>query len=648
MSEREAAAAASAVAITAAAAVSAKKPAPVSYGEHPIDEVIEETVRPASGKASAAVSAKDETPTKREQTKAAKEFVKYTEKREYILEKRRAEAVELERAAEADSAKAVAAKSAKASEVDYSVPDEAEVYPKADKPVAEPKRRFVIHEEFEQKKKSSDEIEKAEKALERADAKAFVKYSKLRDDAIAAKQSGESVKLSTPYTVAKEELGDDALTAHGGERAMPELSGKDAAKYKSYDDKRDRLIRLEERMKQLARAEADIYEAPDEGGYDAEEAIRRDMEVLYPELGSDKLTPAAIRLKEHELKLIEGQNEREKRAVQYGEALRLAREEKRIEFAKARRERLDDGAGADRDLPPIPLLMLDKAKLTKVMRESKALDERYMSVKMSSAVSELEFKKDTARLDFTVLSKAERQAKREGENDFRRARHLKPLAIKSEKADNERYYSFATEDVLSKGYAKTKDTEAIVELRRQAVELLLRRDEINRRLIELYLGGSMSTDISAAADSKDKKAQKRAHRRLRGLKNAIGRRKVHRRYRDMLYDIMDEQVELSGSIARSKYALRRRGLKGRALREEKKALRKNKLNYQKNKAILNRTKGIAFRDAADRRAKRRDMIFAWLLLILLGGAAAVIWWKWSSVIAIAKSLFPFLGGVFPG
>ena len=249
---------------------------------------------------------------------------------------------------------------------------------------------------------------------------------------------------------------------------------------------------------------------------------------------------------------------------------------------------------------------------------------------------------------FSEKHKEDRVQLGEDRRDLRLARSLTASAIAYERKDNERYFSFITYDTSTKHVAKKADAEVILALRERLYELLERRDEINARLTELYLG---SEGARKNKTTKKDKAVRRAcesqYKKLLTTKRKILLEKVTKIYRDKLYALMDEQVELAGVIAKCKYILTKEKPKGKTLQDTVKLLNKSRKAFKKNKSEIARTLRIAIFDSRERRIKNQAMIASILALLAVAAVAGVIAFMPDKVMAFIDKYLPLLSGFIP-
>ena len=273
-------------------------------------------------------------------------------------------------------------------------------------------------------------------------------------------------------------------------------------------------------------------------------------------------------------------------------------------------------------------------------------DIAYMKAKMAYIVSSLETECRTTSKEFSKRTWEENLELRDNKRDLKIARKRAPRAVSLEKADNRRYYSFVMTDLSTVRFGGAMDMALLGELREKLINLLVKRDEINERLTELYLGSARNGN-AAERDKAERIARDKEHRTQSKLARKISITKVSNKYREKLYELMDEQVELAGAIARSRYILANERPSGRARKDALTTLEKSKKTFKKNKSTIRKIGKRALSEAKERRIKNGRFVLALMLILVIGAAAGVLIWKWQAVLNIVLSFFPFLGQLLP-
>ena len=639
--ERDAAVAAA----TSAASSSAEQPQPYVA---PADSE-EFTVKAA---ATDAVSA----PDAREERRAAKEFVEYNKQRDAIIRATRSDDGHIhvdgmvfspeskpvekeapkERAAEAEGKR-------------YIVREEYNPTPASAEPEASKVRAVDPAEEDETAPLPIDpEIARGEALIAREaelnDMLEFARYSEERDDEIALAEE-EEIKLDLPYVAPKDE--DDVTPAAAepdkipGEQSFIRAAvGEDAVRFSKYSRTRERELALQKENEERTLDYTPTYEAPEDT--DTPEALSRRLTLMYPDYNPTEYEGNAAAVAEREYRLVRRLDEREEKRLRRKEYERIIREDESSKRAKARLERRSKGRSVTS--AHLDSIIGNKSSLTKLLKSIYERDMRYIRIKTVAQIVELE----TAWVEnkySLVNTAADKRLTREFKRDIKEAKRNRPEAIKLERADNERYRSFAAEDVAAAGYTGGQDTEEISKLRRRLLELLIERDEINVKLIELYYAGSKKN--IAIKEAKVEKARKKELKRQKKLKYLLGRRGVGSTYYNRLIDLMDQQIDLAGDIAKHTCTLKSEKPTGRKRRETRKALRRAKLVYDRNKYEIKRTKKIAFREAFDRKIRNRDLILSLILLLGIAVGGFFLWQNWDAALEWVKQTLPALSGILP-
>ncbi len=290
----------------------------------------------------------------------------------------------------------------------------------------------------------------------------------------------------------------------------------------------------------------------------------------------------------------------------------------------------------------------NKKALTKKSKEESATDIALISARIGSVIKTLEFKLDMTEYVFTKPSGSEKRDSAKTVRELKKAKNRLKRAIKYEKADNKRYYSFVLTDLARAKLPKGADMGEIIELRSQLMSLLSLRDEINQRLVELYTGSPVGKKSrSDARLEENRRARRREFRRQAKLEKRMQRGRVEFTYRDMLHKLMDRQVLLSGNIAEFRYILKREKPKGDAKKELKRKLKDVESEYNRNKRDIRRIEKKAFTKASDRKNKSFAAALGWIGLVLLCTAVGVVIWQWDAIYAFVVANMPWLLSLLP-
>ncbi|MBR2929595.1 MAG: hypothetical protein IKC32_00040 [Clostridia bacterium] len=465
------------------------------------------------------------------------------------------------------------------------------------------------------------------------DALAFEQYSKERDAHLASK-----VLTGDGHIVIHEEY---ELNAAKKQTKVGETS--DMLAFERYSKERDELIA---RAKMESNDDLEIRREHEE--YDPDLLLERELYMLSPEItlakfeGEDEAKRA-----EREYNLIHQINDHEDRVRRARDMERLVRKEAMTERAIERLERRRiERPGSEQRLPA-DALVLNRGALKKEIKQLMKRDLKYMKTRLSAELSMLEVESEAYALEFTKRSFSERREIALTNKDLRSARRDMPRIIRLEKRDNKRYTSFATKDLLSRAPRGNIDVEALAELRIELVELLRRRDEINERLTALYIGSEKGKRFAAKKDKIDLKARNKEHRKQRSLYNKLKYARISKKHSEILTGLMDEQTELSATIAKCKFTLRKEKPTGRAKRECKELLARSKRTYRKNKGAIKRITRLAIAEAKVERQLADQALLSWAMLLLLLGAVCAAIWRLDDLVALAQQYIPFIDKLFP-
>ena len=326
--------------------------------------------------------------------------------------------------------------------------------------------------------------------------------------------------------------------------------------------------------------------------------------------------------------------------------LRFVREEDRREHE--RRKSVREPKEDVQPTPEVPIF--DKRALLKQKKIECERDVGLMDARLGIEITLLEAERD--RHEFTY-SEATSKDRREELATIRKIKELKSRlanAKRLENADNERYYLLVLTDFARQKLPKGASVEKLIRMREKLMELLARRDELNTRLTALYLGTDnpkAKIGVMAREDA-CRKARRKEYSRHKALDRRIRREKPSYDYKKKLYELMDEQIELSGKIAECEFVIKREKPKGERLREVKRALNEYKREYNKNKAELDRLSRTAFKKAKENREKKTGAIFGWIGFFILVAIVIVVVWQWENITTFINENIPTIDEMLPG
>lgn len=290
----------------------------------------------------------------------------------------------------------------------------------------------------------------------------------------------------------------------------------------------------------------------------------------------------------------------------------------------------------------------DERTLEKIIEQQKKNDLDYLKTRFDYSIRNIE--KDEKYASFTYGKQTARSRKKMKKARYE-LKHIKSnvkRAMKYERMDNDRYYNILRYNVNGIKIPKGTDPGEIQVLTDKLGRLLRRRDSINLRLTELYLGsnkGLFGKGVKGR-DTAELKGRKREFARQRALQREIVRNRVPYDGKKKLYELMNERIALAGSLASIEYILSKEKPKGKARRafriERRKilsAMKDNAFDLKKySRKILNKAK--------DRQMEKRSVVVGVIALVLIAGIAFGVWYFRDQIMAYVNSLIEqFSGGM---
>ena len=332
--------------------------------------------------------------------------------------------------------------------------------------------------------------------------------------------------------------------------------------------------------------------------------------------------------------------------------LRREMERDMVEFVKreesAKRNKRTTPTSPDTADTRVEPPVYDKRVIVKRKKLECECDVALIEARFTSEIAKIEAERD--KLEFTFGETDARDA-REDKKNQKRLKELRAKlnnAKKFEIADNERYYLMVLTDLARAKVPASCDMERVIGLREKLIDLLARRDELNARLIELYLGRERGKKGGFEARAEEKRrARRKEFKKRSSLAGRIKREKVAYDYKNKLHELLNSQVELAGEIAECKYILRREKPKGEAAREVKKRLAELERDYRKNEKEIDRVSKIAFKKAKEKKEKKRGEVFGWIGLLILLAVIGLVIWQWENIAAFVKENIPNINDLMP-
>lgn len=253
-----------------------------------------------------------------------------------------------------------------------------------------------------------------------------------------------------------------------------------------------------------------------------------------------------------------------------------------------------------------------------------------LRLRLELEVARLE--RDCAAVEYSFLHRLDdRREQRIHKKNMKRlkaARTKTHRAVRLEKKDNKRYYSFLHLDPGSKKMSQMADEETVELLRRRLGDLLMKRDEYNQRLIEAYSAqrgkGGKKHSYGRIYEA-ECRARKKAYKKQKALAKLIERANVDKDDERMLFSLMDERIELCGRRATAIYLLSKERVKGVARREAQDDKAEAERALKKNKKAIARIEKRSISGARDKSRRRRGMIIGWSALLIAAAAGFFIW-----------------------
>jgi len=258
----------------------------------------------------------------------------------------------------------------------------------------------------------------------------------------------------------------------------------------------------------------------------------------------------------------------------------------------------------------------------------------------------LELKTKNALYEFSYLRQLEdgaaRKARIKLSNELKSAERRMRPARSYEIKDNDRFYRLTLIDISRDRLPSGADRTTLMALQTELCELLERRDELNRRLIELYRGseGGKKEHAKGRVDA-DISGRRSEYRRLAKLNREVCSYRINLEDKKHIFILMDRRIVLSGEYERVRYILNREWPKGeyrKALVQEKKRIEQQ---MKENRRELDSLVKRVLTKAEKSRKSRIAMGFGWgiFILLVIGGALAYIF---------RDSIIAWLSGFLPG
>jgi len=260
-----------------------------------------------------------------------------------------------------------------------------------------------------------------------------------------------------------------------------------------------------------------------------------------------------------------------------------------------------------------------------------------------------EYKHD---LEEAALSFVKRANRSNEHNDVRAASGAKLLkrksreAAKYEKRDNERYYGMLLAVSGLKKLPRRANKQKVNALLAELYELLIRRDEVNRRLVALYSGAEGKRTVGVVKrDLVNLKARRKEYKKQEKLYQSIMDARIELRARDSFLTEIDKQVARAGEIAESKYALSHGKIPPKERKEIKRFLKTQTAEYKRARVELVHKAQKLIKKARKRHSANTAAMVGWIVLLMILAIAGVIVWQWDAIASLIAEYVPALGGL---
>lgn len=349
----------------------------------------------------------------------------------------------------------------------------------------------------------------------------------------------------------------------------------------------------------------------------------------------------------------EGSHLPEQKKLSRRERKRLEREELKL-AAKTEAER--------EELEKTVKKKLGKKALTKEQKEAlqdklsaiakqREYDEQLIEARYDFLIARNTTERDAKSMSFFVKKKGKKKTHVELLN-----KRIKTLtaergkAAKQQRLDNARYYEIVATDVSITAFKKRgANREELGALRRRIELLLAKRDEINKKLLNLYTGYS-AQDGKRGLDTKvakvKREAMKKVYKQQKRIYRLLESQKAPASLKEKVYELMNEKTAKTGTVAELTYRIKKGKLTGAAKREFVKERKKQLGNIKRIDADIKRYRRKKISKVIERNKTRKSQI-AWLiaLVIIIGGGYALYYFFGAQIVETVNGI---LGGLFGG
>lgn len=285
---------------------------------------------------------------------------------------------------------------------------------------------------------------------------------------------------------------------------------------------------------------------------------------------------------------------------------------------------------------------IDKKQIRKFIKQDRQIDMRFISEYYEHLIREKKLEIDSYKMKFNKKSGKKRNKKSERtlNVELETIRTESKKEIRREEIDNKRIYIPLLYDYRTAKVKRVADRGELASLRERLLTLIHERQDLNSKLINLYLGNEDgSSNIYEKRTAAELKGRKKAYKKQARLEKEIRGYHISLSYATKLRSLMDAYVMKYGLLANLKVAIKNKGTPKKARREYKREMRRVKRELKRIEASINRFKTKAVAEARDRRSARRGMFIGWFVFICLIAAGITCFALWDTISAFFSDLF---------
>ncbi len=295
---------------------------------------------------------------------------------------------------------------------------------------------------------------------------------------------------------------------------------------------------------------------------------------------------------------------------------------------------------------PATTVTFDKKEIAKIVAIHKKTSILSVDSRYEYEITKMEQELEKIVGTYALKNGKTKKRMRYLEANIKKLKAERKKAVKAIRADDERYYYTVIRDMRSEKLARRADRYQVLKLREELIGLLNRRDALNLRLSEYYLGKEKNEKHGSDADTRkayDKGARKE-RKRYRSLVKKIDAQRILLSQKQKVKKLVDEQIDFGGSISELTYVLKKRKPKGDLKRECTKALKETRKKYKDNKKRIERESVRAFKDGKKAKGKRNAMIIGWISIVVIAALAVAFFIFKDEILGFISTLIPELVG----